>query len=220
MPQKTTGKKSKQKIIDILKHAGEMDATELSSRLNISAMAARQHLYALNAEGLVAYEEQPRDMGRPAKMWKLTSEANKFFPSGYADLTLTLMNSMKEAFGDQGLERILEARNQEQINVYQDLIADHSPLEDKLESLARIRTEEGYMAEVKQEADGTFLLIERHCPICAAAKACSGFCTKEMDLFQEILGKEVTIKRIEHIIDGKPRCTYRVSETDISSKKQ
>jgi predicted ArsR family transcriptional regulator len=33
-----------------------------------------------------------------------------------------------------------------------------------------LRTEEGYMAEFEAEPDGSFLLIENHCPICAAAK--------------------------------------------------
>jgi hypothetical protein len=35
--------------------------------------------------------------------------------------------------------------------------------------LARIREEEGYMAEWNPEQDGSLFLIENHCPICAAA---------------------------------------------------
>jgi len=31
------------------------------------------------------------------------------------------------------------------------------------------------MAEFEAEPDGSFLLIENHCPICAAAKTCQGF---------------------------------------------
>jgi predicted ArsR family transcriptional regulator len=38
-------------------------------------------------------------------------------------------------------------------------------------TLASIRTNEGYMAEIQSLDDDSFLLIENHCPICAAAIA-------------------------------------------------
>ncbi|WP_248561683.1 hypothetical protein [Niallia sp. NCCP-28] len=52
--------------------------------------------------------------------------------------------------------------------------------------MADLRTEEGYMAEIKQEEDHSYLLMEKHCPICAVASACSGFCNKEKKLFQAV----------------------------------
>jgi predicted ArsR family transcriptional regulator len=83
-------------------------------------------------------------------------------------------------------------------------------LQKKLEELAKVRTEEGYMAEIRAEGGGGFLLIENHCPICAAANACQGFCATELDLFRSVLGPGVTIERAEHIISGDHRCVYRV----------
>jgi predicted ArsR family transcriptional regulator len=77
--------------------------------------------------------------------------------------------------------------------------------------LASIRTEEGYMAEVKPLPLGAFLLTENHCPICAAATVCKGFCTTELDLFQSVLGSDVTVERAEHIISGDRRCAYRIA---------
>ena len=32
------------------------------------------------------------------------------------------------------------------------------------------------MAEVEPQDDGSLLLIENHCPICAAATSCQSFC--------------------------------------------
>jgi len=74
-----------------------------------------------------------------------------------------------------------------------------------------MRTEEGYMAETQALSDGSFLLIENHCPICAAAAVCTGFCDKELEAFQCILGQDVTVERAEHIVAGARRCVYRVS---------
>jgi hypothetical protein len=65
------------------------------------------------------------------------------------------------------------------------------------------------MAEWKQEGDD-YLLIENHCPICAAATECQGFCRSELEIFSEALGREVSIERSEHIIAGARRCLYRI----------
>jgi predicted ArsR family transcriptional regulator len=83
-------------------------------------------------------------------------------------------------------------------------------LQKKLQELAKVRTEEGYMAAVRPDGQGSFLLIENHCPICAAANACQGFCATELDLFRSVLGPGVTVERAEHIISGDHRCVYRV----------
>lgn len=188
-----------------------MDAEALASRLSITAMAVRQHLYALQSEELVTYEEEPRPMGRPAKLWQLTVAADRLFPDSYAELTLSLLDSVKEAFGETGLEKLLDIRTRQQIETYTHQVGKGS-LESRLQVLAEIRTQEGYMAAVKSQSDGSFLLVENHCPICAAATACTGLCDRELETFQAVLGN-VEIQRVEHIIAGARRCTYEIRTT-------
>jgi len=187
-----------------------MDATQLAARLDLSAMAVRLHLYALQAERLVRYEEQPRPVGRPAKLWQLTPAADHLFPEGYAELTVSLLGSIGKAFGKAGLERLLALRTRDQLAAYRERMAGAQSLRQRLKTLAAIRTEEGYMADVAPQADGAFLLVENHCPICAAATACTGLCAKELEVFQSVLGEGVTITRTEHIVAGARRCAYRV----------
>lgn len=205
-PKQST--RTRRAIVNLLKQEGAMDSQTLASRLAVSAMAVRQHLYALQDEQLVTYAEEARAMGRPAKLWQLTSAANRLFPDGYAELTLGLIQSIVEAFGDAGLERLLDVRTQQQLAAYQAQIPVGT-LKDKLTVLAEIRTDEGYMAESRLLADGSFLLVENHCPICAAAIACTGLCAQELEIFQAVLG-DVTIERTEHIVTGARRCAYRV----------
>lgn len=218
-PQETV-LKTRRAIVQILKQEGSLDAETLASRLEITAMAVRQHLYALQDEHLVTYQEQSRPMGRPAKLWQLTAAADRFFPDGYADLTVSLLNSVKEAFGEAGLERLLEVRTRQQLEAYNSQIKSKrlaqgatakQPLKQRLQQLVEIRTNEGYMAEVQTQADGSFLLIENHCPICAAATACTGLCAKELEIFQSVLGDRVSIQRVEHIVAGARRCAYQIS---------
>ncbi len=95
--------RTRRAIVQHLKQAGPTDAETLAIHFSITAMAVRQHLYALQKEGLVTFQEEARSMGRPAKLWLLTSAADRFFPDRYAELTLGLINSMKAAFGRQDL---------------------------------------------------------------------------------------------------------------------
>ena len=80
--------RTRRAIVNLLKQEGAMDASVLATQLNVSAMAIRQHLYALQTEKLVTYTEEARPMGRPAKLWQLTAAANDLFPAGYAELTI------------------------------------------------------------------------------------------------------------------------------------
>jgi len=207
---KDGAERTRRAIVKLLKQNGSMDAHQLAIQLGVTAMAVRQHLYDLQEQKLVTFTEEARAMGRPAKMWTLTSEANRLFPDGYADLTVSLIESMKEAFGDEGLEKLLEIRNRKQVLDYRSRAPADLPLKDKLAAIAEARTAEGYMADVVENADGSYHYVEKHCPICEAAKACTNLCLKELEMFQDVLGNEVEITRGEHILKGDNRCVYRV----------
>ncbi|MBD2022012.1 transcriptional regulator [Leptolyngbya sp. FACHB-36] len=204
-----TAVRTRRAIVKLLKQEGSLDAETLASQLGVTAMAVRQHLYALQDEQLVTYQEEPRPMGRPAKRWQLTAAADRLFPDSYAELTLSLLNSVKEAFGEAGLDRLLEIRTRQQLEAYAQHREEQASLRERLSTLAEVRTQEGYMATVHPQADGTFLLVENHCPICAAAAACTGLCAQELEIFQSVLG-DVDIQRVEHIIAGARRCAYQV----------
>ena len=123
--QPATTVRTRRAIVHLLKQEGPLEAQALAERLQISAMAVRQHLYTLQAERLVSYYEDPRPMGRPAKLWQLTPAADRFFPDGYAELTLSLLRSVTETFGKSGLEQLLARRTRQQITVYRQRLAGH-----------------------------------------------------------------------------------------------
>ena len=204
-------RKTRRAIVKLLKTDGPLGSAQLAKRLGLTTMAVRQHLYALQSEKLVTAEERPVPVGRPAKFWHLTREADRLFPEAYAELNVALINALKDTFGDEGLDRVLVSRSARQQSDYAKRIRPADPLKKKLSELARVRTEEGYMAEVKSEDGGSYLLVENHCPICAAANACQGFCATELDLFRSVLGPSVEVERVEHIVSGDRRCAYRVT---------
>jgi len=202
--------KTRRAIVKRLKAEGPVDSARLARRMGLTPMAVRQHLYALQREKLVTAEERKGRLGRPAKYWQLTREADRLFPDAYAELSVALIGALGDTFGEAGVQRVLASRCAAQRTAYRARIDASAPLGDKLRALAKQRTEEGYMAEVQRDGDG-YLFIENHCPICAAASVCQGFCSTELELFRDVLGPEVAVERGEHIVSGDRRCVYRVS---------
>ena len=197
-------------MLDLLKQHGQMDTKALAAEVGLTAMAVRLHLYELCEQKLIDVMDDPRPVGRPAKLWRLTAEADRFFPDGHAELTVNLLRVMGETMGNKGMDRLLSARAEQQVEEYLGAMPKRASLKRRVEALAKLRTQEGYMAEVLPQDDGSILLVENHCPICSAASACQGLCAMELEVFQRVLGAKTTIERTEHIQAGARRCAYRV----------
>ena len=203
-----SGSRTRDRVLFLLKTRGAQTAAELAGRLGVTAMAVRQHLASLESEALVEFEDERRSVGRPARVWRLSSAASARFPDSHADLTVDLLAVIREAYGEQGLDRLIDLRSKRQLASYREALGS-GPLEQKLDTLARLRTAEGYMAEWQRDADGC-LFVENHCPICAAASACQRLCRDELEVFREALGPGVEVERIEHVLAGARRCAYRI----------
>jgi len=193
-----------------LKTSGPVQAEPLARRLGISPQAVRQQMDRLLESGLVQYEDRTAGPGRPKRFWSLTEQGEARFPDSHAQLTLGLIDAVRIEFGESGLERLIARREQEMAASYGAALAAESSLEGKVAGLAALRATEGYMARWEAGPD-EILLIEDHCPICAAAKACQGFCRSELALFQAALGPGCRIERIDHLLGGARRCAYRIT---------
>jgi predicted ArsR family transcriptional regulator len=193
-----------------LKTRGEQTAARLAKKLAITPMAVRQHLAALEDEALVAFRDERRKVGRPARIWRLTDDASEHFPDSHAELTVDILDAVRRTFGDEGMDRLLATRAKKQLAQYRARLPQaDAPLAKRVAALASIRREEGYMAEWTRERDA-FLFVENHCPICAAAELCQGLCRDELALFRKVLGPGCRVERTDHILAGARRCAYRI----------
>jgi predicted ArsR family transcriptional regulator len=199
------------RILYLLKTKGPQTAAALARRLKVTAVAVRQHLAALEEQGLVSFEPRRGRVGRPERVWCTTAQADSRFPDSHGELAVGMLEALRATFGQKGLDRLVEERTRAQIAAYSARIPD-GPLGRKVAALARIRTEEGYLAESRKGRDGSFTLVENHCPICDAARACQGLCAGEQELFETVLNARV--ERLEHVLSGDRRCAYRITPLD------
>lgn len=203
-------KSSKDKILLLLKSRGPQTAGDLAAELGMSAAGAQQHLTFLAEKRLVSSEDRAMGRGRPHRYWHLTAKAHKFFPDGHSGLMVEILDGVEEVFGTEGLEKLIRKRERASLDSYLEGLEGFEVLSERGAKLAEMRSREGYMAEWKAEKDGSFLLIENHCPICAAAEACRGFCRSELAIFRAVLGEGVDVTREEYILEGARRCIYRI----------
>jgi predicted ArsR family transcriptional regulator len=200
------------RILAQLKRQGPQCAERLAEAMGVTTMAVRQHLYALQAEGLVSFAEEARPRGRPLKLWSAQRKADGYFADAHASLSVELIETVRSVFGEEGLDRLIEARTERQLKDYGERLKSARTMRAKVQALAKLRTQEGYLAEAKPADDGRgFLILENHCPICEAARACTGLCRQELRLFRTVLGDEVKVEREDHILSGARRCAYRVT---------
>jgi predicted ArsR family transcriptional regulator len=124
-----------------------------------------------------------------------------------------MLHAIRRTFGDQGLDRLTEERTRQQIQGYlAQMPGPDASLKKRVAALAHLRRKEGYMAEWRGDRDGTLWLVENHCSIARAATLCPSLCGSELSLFRALLGDNVAVERVEHLLSGDRRCAYRITE--------
>ncbi len=199
------------RLLYALKSGGPQTATVLARKLAVTAVAVRQQLERLQDQELVTFEDLRAGVGRPKRVWSLTRAGHDRFPDNHSGLMLQMLESMQAVFGAAGVDRLIDHRERQSLADYRARVADTGDTREKLRRLAEARSEEGYMAEVEDESETSALLVENHCPICVAARACQGLCRSELAVFRAALGPDVSVERVEHLLAGARRCAYRVT---------
>ncbi|HAT3810052.1 TPA: transcriptional regulator [Morganella morganii] len=201
-----------EKLLILLKKHGPMQASEAGEHLGTTGEAARQQFTKLARDGMVEAHSECRGVGRPVQRWHLTALGNKRFPDSHAELTVKILTTIRRELGEDAISRIITARENEARRDYFDKLQGAATLEERIIRLVAIRTEEGYMAQWEKEPEGSWLIIENHCPICSAARMCQGFCRAELELFQTVLN--ASVERVEYLLTDSRRCVYRVIQQE------
>jgi predicted ArsR family transcriptional regulator len=203
--------KSQQAILERLKNRGPQSVKILASQLGMTTMGVRQHLGELQARDLVRKTDETRQTrGRPVHYWKLSARGHQQFPDRHGQLNVQLIATLRDELGRSRLNKLVDVCASRQQKHYEQVLEEAgNSLEDKVRALSRLRSEEGFMAEVRLLPEG-WLLIENHCPLFAAAESCGQFCQSELDMFRSLLANYADVQRVDHLFSGARRCAYKI----------
>ncbi len=197
---------SQRAILDALKRRGEATTAGLAAELGLNVETVRDHLRALGAHGLVRRSGSARGgRGRPELVHELTPAAEALFPRREGEVLRQLAAHLRETGNERLLERFFERLVAER---REEALARVAPLagRERLEEVARILTELGFMAEIEGPAGDPRLRL-CHCPLRELVDETAIPCRAEIGFVAELLGG--SLARISHIPAGDRSCSYR-----------
>lgn len=207
LPQIPAHKGLRGEILVELKRAQPLAARELAGRLGVSVNAVRHHLKELETERLVAYGREQRGVGAPTFAFRLSPEGEALFPTRYRETLTEVLDHLAATVGRPAAVRVFEDRYAELTRRVRAETAG-VPAEHRLETVARIMSEAGYMAEWSA-GDGTFRFAEHNCALRAVAEKYPEICAAEERFLEAALGAAVL--RRTHIVSGCNACEYAVT---------
>jgi len=198
---------SRRSLLLEIKQRGEAGVDVLVAESGLTPSAVRQHLAPLVAEGLVERRAVPDGRGRPRHLYRLTDRGHGLFPTRYGELTTELLDYFSDA--DPALvDSVFERRRQRRLDGARARLAG-LPLAGKVEELARILDEDGYLATCGAHADGTWHIVEHNCAIFGVARRYGQACSSEIEFLRQAL-PEADVERVSHMVAGQHQCAYRV----------
>jgi predicted ArsR family transcriptional regulator len=207
----------KKKLLYYLKVMQQAELEELANVMKISRMAVHKHLALLQKRGLVESTETRGRLGRPRMVYLLTSQSKTVFPKSYSAIAAHALDFIERNMGKEAVEKVLRERQNELFDQYYRRLRDLD-FDKRVRELAKIRDEEGYMAESKKiaskassiddnasEQTGKHVLLEYNCPIIHIAEKHWEACSVETELFEKLL-------------DAKIETTHRAAKGDLICK--
>lgn len=193
-------------LVELKQATGGLTARELAERSGASLNAVRHHLKDLESESLLVRRREQRGVGAPVHLYLLGQSGEDLFPRRYQEL---LTETLSHLEGRSGRPAIVEAMDRHYGDLARRLQADLGDAtgQERLELVAKILVEEGYMA-AWHESGGAIKLTEHNCAIQAVAQKFPEICELEERFLRDVLAAGV--ERHSHILSGCKACEYSI----------
>lgn len=215
-PAPTGFSSSKRSVLLLLKRQPNASLSAIAQSLEISRAAAWKHLAKLEGDGLVVRDYQRGRAGRPRARFRLAPSTARLFPEAYVQMSLSALAFIERTQGRDAVVRMLEERASELRATHVTRLSDRD-LPGRVNELAKIRDEEGYMAAAHRAGKYRFELLEHNCPILAVAGRYGEACDVERKLFQNLLQADVAVRH--RVVAGDPVCRFLIGRRSATSPR-
>lgn len=195
-------------ILFQIKKRGGATIAELAGHLGISDEGTRQHLLRLERKGWVvrrASHDSGGRSGRPAATYVIGDQGECFFPKRYPELSLAMMDTVRELFGHDAVSAALERVAEAKVREWEPTLAG-KPLDERLRMLTSYYAEGDPFMHV--DRNGATTIVERNCPYMAVAMERPALCGITVNVLSRLLGYRVCRRR--RFQDGDGCCEFQV----------
>lgn len=179
-----------ERLLLLLKREGPTSLVDLARKMNISKMGVHKHLVNLEGRGLVERFYERRGVGRPRLWFRLSQKSGALFPKAYSDISLFALSFIERKLGRDAVEHVLKERQNQLYARYSERLEGKEGL-DRVKELAKLRDEDGYMAEARRAGKNSIEMLEHNCPVLQIASKYQEACWTETQLFTRLLGTKV-----------------------------
>jgi predicted ArsR family transcriptional regulator len=178
--------------------------SSMAAALGLTDNAVRTHVAALGRDGLVeSVGTQRVTIGKPARMYALTTEGEELFPKAYAAVLAGLVEEIAAKDGPEHAVALLRAVGERVAGAVPAGTATEARVEAAAEALRGL----GGDVDVERSGDG-WKLQGYGCPLSAVTATNPEVCALAQAMIERITGRPVT-----ECCDrtGRPRCAFAVS---------
>jgi predicted ArsR family transcriptional regulator len=150
----------------------EASAVELKKKLGINESAVRRHLEILENEGMVSHYFERTKVGRPKKLYYVTSYGKEFLPRK-TDLLLSMLSrKIVEMYGELALPKLMNSVADELVNNFLKPKANENA-DERLKKVVSFFDGLGFVASLSKDEKG-YLIVYRNCAFRDAVPALGG----------------------------------------------
>ncbi|MDZ5606688.1 ArsR family transcriptional regulator [Bacillus pseudomycoides] len=202
---------TKEEIVQLLKINGEQTVGSLAESLEITEMAVRRHLSKLEKEEIIQSKMVRQHVGRPTYVYALSQKGEDSFPKDYKQFALGMLEDLKQIGDETIVNAILKARTNRMEEQLQKRVSRRENVLQKLREVTVIQEENGYMVQVKQDGEKSYILQKQNCPLKAVAEKYPQLCLEEENMYKRLFSDE-DVKVLSNMCDGDCHCSYHIQE--------
>lgn len=154
-------------LLEALKRSDGLPVSDLARELKMSYMGVKQHCLNLHKKGYLEEWRVPREkkeVGRPEKIYRLTSKCDDLFPQGGGEVTLAVLDGLRQVYGESAPEKMMFHFFQNLETRWSKKVEKGASLDEKAKILTDLRDKEGWFSRLRDD-DGGLRLVEFHNPL-------------------------------------------------------
>ena len=205
------GLRQQQLLTLLLQNKEGLTVESLSKGLGITDNAVRQHLTALERDGVVTKGETQSTGGRPEQLFGLTTAGHELFPRHYSWFADLLISSLREEQGTEALRERLEGMGKAVGRQVATRLAGAKDKAERVRLLSEIMRELGYQSGSVTMANEKLPAIEAaNCVFHSLAQRYPEVCYFDLAMMSEVVGSDVI--HDECMVRGGNVCRFKFKE--------
>ena len=178
-----------------------MSIDELAHSLGVTRTAIRQHLAALERDGLVMRGATRPTGRRPEQLHQLTHHAKELFPRQYPLLANLLIDQVAGLLGEQALSQLMQGLGRKLASDLEPEVVDEA-------RIVQYMNHSGYEAQVFFRSSGEPEIVAHNCIFHQLAKAHPVVCELDLALIGALGGGKA--EHLECMVRGGQVCRFNV----------